>query len=285
MNEKKSPVKIAFYGKGGIGKSTLASNLSAVFARRGLPVLHIGCDPKADSRRYLVPSRMPSILELLEEKESLNREDILHCGAFGVCCVESGGPEAGAGCAGMGIRTAVEELQRLGIFDEDWDVIVYDVLGDVVCGGFSVPMRQRFADRVYVVTSADFMALYAANNILKGVLRYSPADRSLCGGLILNHARNEADLDTARRFAARTSTELTGVFLESPALRLLDFQKALLSVSRPKDENARRMEALADRILSGCGRPSHRPTPMSREALDAFGAEIYERWQNHELFD
>lgn len=285
MKEKKSPIKIAFYGKGGIGKSTIASNLSAVFARRGLRVLHIGCDPKADSSRYLMAGQMPTILELLEEKESLSREDILRTGAFGVCCVEAGGPEAGAGCAGMGIRTAVEELQRLRVFDDGWDIIVYDVLGDVVCGGFSVPMRQRFADKVYVVTSADFMPLYAANNILKGILRYSSEDRSLAGGLILNHARNEADLDTVRRFAAYTGTELAGVFLESPVLRLLDFQKSLLSVSRPDDENARRMEKLAEHILSGYGMPSPYPTPMNREQLDHFGTEIYERWQNHELFD
>lgn len=285
MNEKKSPVKIAFYGKGGIGKSTLASNLSAVFASRGLRVLHIGCDPKSDSSRCLISGRIPSILELLEEKDSLCREDILHPGAFGVCCVEAGGPEAGSGCAGMGIRTAVDELQRLGIFDEDWDAVVYDVLGDVVCGGFSVPMRQRFADRVYVVTSADFMALYAANNILKGILRYSPADRSLSGGLILNHARDEADLDTVRCFAERTHTELAGVFLESPVLRMLDFQKSLLSVNYPEDENAQRMDALADHILSGYGRPAPFPSPMSRDELDSFGTEIYERRHNHEFSD
>lgn len=285
MNKKKNTIKIAFYGKGGIGKSTLASNLSAIFARRGLQVLHIGCDPKADSSRYLIPGQIPSILKLLAEKGTLNRKDILRTGAFGVCCVESGGPEAGMGCAGMGIRTAVEELRRLKIFDEEWDVIVYDVLGDVVCGGFSVPMRQHFVDCVYIVTSAEFMALYAANNILKGILHYSPIDRSLSGGLILNHVRNEADLDTIHRFAARTNTEVIGIFQESSVFRLLDFQKKLLTASRPNDDNTRRLEELADHILSDYGKQFPYPTPMNQEDLDSFGKEIYERWQNYEFLD
>ena len=152
--------RVAFYGKGGIGKSTIASNVSALLAMQGKKVLHIGCDPKADSTRLLCKERIKTVLEVLEENDCPKREDLVHRSESGVWCVESGGPEAGNGCAGMGIITAMKELERLGVFEEDWDVVIYDVLGDVVCGGFSVPMRQRYVDRVYIVSSADFMSLY-----------------------------------------------------------------------------------------------------------------------------
>ena len=169
-------LRIAFYGKGGIGKSTVAAHLSAAFARTGKRVLHIGCDPKADSTRCLTSGRIPTVLETLgRSEELLAREQLVFPGAFGVSCVEAGGPQAGAGCAGLGITAMADELNRLGILEEPWDVVVYDVLGDVVCGGFAVPMRKHFVDRVYLITSADFMALYAANNIMRGVARYSGA--------------------------------------------------------------------------------------------------------------
>ena len=155
--------RVAFYGKGGIGKSTIASNVSALLAMQGKKVLHIGCDPKADSTRLLCKERIKTVLEVLEEKDYPEREDLVYRSESGVWCVESGGPEAGNGCAGMGIITAMKELERIGVLEEDWDVIIYDVLGDVVCGGFSVPMRQGYVDRVYIVSSADFMSLYAAN--------------------------------------------------------------------------------------------------------------------------
>ena len=161
-------LRIAFYGKGGIGKSTVAAHLSAAFARTGKRVLHIGCDPKADSTRCLTSGRIPTVLETLgRSEELLAREQLVFPGAFGVSCVEAGGPQAGAGCAGLGITAMADELNRLGILEEPWDVVVYDVLGDVVCGGFAVPMRKHFVDRVYLITSADFMALYAANNIMQ----------------------------------------------------------------------------------------------------------------------
>jgi len=184
--------RVAFYGKGGIGKSTIASNVSALLAMQGKKVLHIGCDPKADSTRLLCKERIKTVLEVLEEKDYPEREDLVYRSESGVWCVESGGPEAGNGCAGMGIITAMKELERIGVLEEDWDVIIYDVLGDVVCGGFSVPMRQGYVDRVYIVSSADFMSLYAANNILKGVVSYSD-ERNLLGGFVFNHIREQEE--------------------------------------------------------------------------------------------
>ena len=152
-------MNLAFYGKGGIGKSTIASNISAALALSGKRVLHIGCDPKADSTRPLTQKKIPTVLNQLNTlAEDVRREDLVFPGKCGVSCIEAGGPQAGLGCAGMGITAMEETLRRLGILEEEWDTVVYDVLGDVVCGGFSVPMRKGFADRVYVVTSADYMS-------------------------------------------------------------------------------------------------------------------------------
>ena len=154
-------LKIAIYGKGGIGKSTISSNLSAIISKSGKKVLHVGCDPKGDSTRNLMGKKIPTVISILKEKNNLNREDIIFEGFNGIECVETGGPEAGIGCAGRGIITTMEELEDLEVFDEERDVIVYDVLGDVVCGGFAVPMREKYADVIYIVTSSEFMSIFA----------------------------------------------------------------------------------------------------------------------------
>lgn len=270
----KETLRIAFYGKGGIGKSTIASNISAAFARQGKRVLHIGCDPKADSVRLLTEKRIPTILQKLEEKETLTREDMLYKGTCGVWCAEAGGPEAGRGCAGLGITTAMDELQRAGVLEEEWDVIVYDVLGDVVCGGFSVPMRQHFADRVYVVTSADYMALYAANNILKGVRRYSRGENSLFGGIILNHVRSAADQRIVNAFMKRTNTSLLTWIGEEQQMRNLDYRKMLLLDTFPDSENGRRLQQAAEIIKELPSLPV--PTPMDPEEMEQFREQMAE---------
>lgn len=162
---KKQPLRIAFYGKGGIGKTTIASNISALFAKCGKTVLHIGCDPKADSTRLLLQRRVPSVLQQLQQKDRLSREDMLFTGAYGVQCVEAGGPEAGSGCAGLGITTAVEELREAGVFEENWDVIVYDVLGDVVCGGFLFNhIRGEIDGKIVEQTKADALLYMTEDN-------------------------------------------------------------------------------------------------------------------------
>ena len=159
--------KIAFYGKGGIGKSTTAANVSAAFSRMGRRVCQIGCDPKNDSTRLLLGRIAPStILDLEREKKgaALTLEDLVHEGWNGVRCIEAGGPDPGVGCAGRGIIVALERLKALHAFD-DLDVVLYDVLGDVVCGGFAVPIREGYAAEIYIVSSGELMSLYAANNI------------------------------------------------------------------------------------------------------------------------
>lgn len=273
---KKQPLRIAFYGKGGIGKTTIASNISALFAKCGKTVLHIGCDPKADSTRLLLQRRIPSVLQQLEQKNRLSREDMLFTGAYGVQCVEAGGPEAGSGCAGLGITTAVEELKEAGIFEENWDVIVYDVLGDVVCGGFSVPMRRHYTDQVYVVTSTNYMSLYAANNILKGIVRYSDKETPLFGGFLFNHIREELDKKIASMFAEETKADILLSMAEDSRIACADFQGKLFTEAFPESKSTRSLLQTIEDIQSN---KTHRlPAPMNAEEMETFGNRIAEEW-------
>ena len=183
MSDKK-PKQIAIYGKGGIGKSTTTSNISAALADAGYKVMQFGCDPKADSTNTLRGGEyIPSVLDLLSEKRRVDAHEAIFHGFRGIYCVEAGGPAPGVGCAGRGIITAVELLKQQRIFEElDLDIVIYDVLGDVVCGGFAVPIREGIAEHVFTVSSADFMAIYAANNLFKGIEKYSNTGGALLGG-------------------------------------------------------------------------------------------------------
>ena len=187
--------KIAFYGKGGIGKSTTVSNVSMALAGMGYTVMQIGCDPKADSTINLTRGeRIPTILTTMTKKgNSIGLRDIVFRGSGGVFCVEAGGPKPGYGCAGRGIITAFEQLELLGAYETyEPDVVIYDVLGDVVCGGFALPIRKGYADEVYIVTSGEKMALYAADNIRQSVMNNSSRGYAKIKGLILN-SRNTAN--------------------------------------------------------------------------------------------
>lgn len=263
-------MNLAFYGKGGIGKSTVASNISAALALSGKRVLHIGCDPKADSTRPLTQKKIPTVLNQLNTlAETVRREDLVFPGKCGVSCIEAGGPQAGLGCAGMGITAMEETLRRLGILEEEWDTVVYDVLGDVVCGGFSVPMRKGFADRVYVVTSADYMSLYAANNILKAIRRFSKADSSLMGGLILNHCQTETDGEILRRFAALTETQVLLSLPQCREIPVADCRRQLVVETFPDCEAAKALRRFADRLEHGTTAPV--PAPLDEEDMERFG--------------
>lgn len=182
-------IKIAVYGKGGIGKSTTVSNISAALADEGMRVMQIGCDPKADSTSSLHGGkRIKTVLELVRQKPgNLELSEMVTEGYGGVVCVEAGGPTPGSGCAGRGIITALEKLEEMGGYEVYRpDVIIYDVLGDVVCGGFSAPMREGYADSVFVITSGENMAIYAAANIATAIENFRDRGYATLGGIILN---------------------------------------------------------------------------------------------------
>lgn len=204
---------MALYGKGGIGKSTMAANISVALAKKGLKVMQVGCDPKHDSTRLLLEGKaQPTVLDYVRNTPIGKRklEDLIMTGTEGVLCTESGGPEPGIGCAGRGILTTFDTLKKLGADELDVDVKIYDVLGDVVCGGFAVPLRGEYADGIVLVTSGEFMAMYAANNIMKGLGNFDTGSPRLIG-IILNSRGVEGEQELVERFAEATGTEVIAV--------------------------------------------------------------------------
>lgn len=194
----KNMKKIAIYGKGGIGKSTTVSNVSAALAASGRRVMQIGCDPKSDSTRTLTGGKgIATVLDLMRTKTEIALDDIVTRGALGVLCVEAGGPVPGTGCAGRGIVAAFEKLQELNAYEiYKPDIVLYDVLGDVVCGGFAMPIRGGYADEVCIVTSGEMMSLFAADNIARAVKNMGEYGYATLRGLIVNskNIANEAEL-------------------------------------------------------------------------------------------
>lgn len=243
-------------------------------------MLLIGCDPKADSTRNLTRQAVPTVLQTLESTEKLSIQDIVHAGDFGVSCVESGGPEAGIGCAGLGISTTLEELGQLGVFDMDWDVILYDVLGDVVCGGFSVPMRKKHVDTVYIVTSSDFMSLYAANNILKSVKRYSSPEHPLLGGVLQNRVSSAKEKAIVQEFCKKTNTPYLFAIETSPEIRLAELQRKNVLSAFPQCTAAQTFLQLGQRVLEST--ESAVPIPLCPQEMDEMSTSILELLQDEE---
>ncbi len=204
--------KIAIYGKGGIGKSTTTQNTVAGLAEMGNKVMVVGCDPKADSTRLLLGGlAQRSVLDTLrEEGEDLDLDDVLKEGFCNTRCVESGGPEPGVGCAGRGIITSINLLEQLGAYEEDkaLDYVFYDVLGDVVCGGFAMPIREGKAQEIYIVVSGEMMAMYAANNICKGIVKFAEAGGVRLGGLICNSRKVDNEQAMIEALAKQLGTQM-----------------------------------------------------------------------------
>ena len=204
--------KVAIYGKGGIGKSTTTQNTVAALAEMGKKVMVVGCDPKADSTRLLLGGlAQRSVLDTLrEEGEDVDLEDIRSGGFCKTLCVESGGPEPGVGCAGRGIITSINMLEQLGAYDKDQDLdyVFYDVLGDVVCGGFAMPIREGKAEEIYIVCSGEMMAMYAANNICKGIMKFAETGVVRLGGLICNSRNCDREAEMIEEFAKRLGTQM-----------------------------------------------------------------------------
>jgi nitrogenase iron protein NifH len=204
--------KIAIYGKGGIGKSTTTQNTVAALAEMGKRVMVVGCDPKADSTRLLLGGlAQKTVLDTLrEEGEDVELDDIRHRGFGSTYCTESGGPEPGVGCAGRGIITSINLLEQLGAYgeNENLDYVFYDVLGDVVCGGFAMPIREGKAKEIYIVCSGEMMAMYAANNICKGIVKFAQAGGVRLGGLICNSRKVDNEREMIEELAKRLGTQM-----------------------------------------------------------------------------
>ena len=268
----KKTKQLAIYGKGGIGKSTTTSNLSAALADMGYKVMQFGCDPKADSTNTLRDgSYIPSVLELLRDKSSVDAHDAIFRGYNGIYCVEAGGPAPGVGCAGRGITTAVQLLKQQRIFDElELDYVIYDVLGVVVCGGFAVPIREGIAEHVFTVSSSDFMAIYAANNLFKGIQKYSNSGGALLGGVIANSINNSFQEKIVQDFVERTNTKVIEVIPRSITVTQSELGGKTTIEAAPVSDQAAVYRELARRIDEH--EISHVPAPLESAELRAWAS-------------
>ncbi|MGI6472402.1 MAG: nitrogenase component 1 [Candidatus Methanomethylophilaceae archaeon] len=245
-------LQIAVYGKGGIGKSTVSANISYILAGMGKKVLQIGCDPKHDSTRLLLDgNEQTTVLDYMRKTPPYDRhlEDIVLNGVRGIRCVEAGGPEPGIGCAGRGILSTFETLKNLGVEGLDLDVKIYDVLGDVVCGGFAVPLRNEYADGVYLVTSGEFMSVYAANNILKGIRNFDKGTPRVAG-IILNHRGMENEYDMVERFAEAVGLPIVARIPRSEYFAEAESAGKTVSELYPDSDSAKEFEKISSHILS-----------------------------------
>lgn len=254
--------KICIYGKGGIGKSTIVANIAAALADEGKKVAVVGCDPKADSTRCLMHSKIPSVLDKIKGGEF---DEIGYKGYKDIICIESGGPEPGSGCAGRGIIIALEEIEKRKTL-KDIEVIIYDVLGDVVCGGFSMPLRRNIADEVYIVTTSEFMSLYAANNICRGIKKYAEAGEVRLAGIIHN-GRSMVDNDElVKCISEMLNTEVIAKIPNSSLIAKSDLSRKTVVESHSNSKETQDFRDLAKKILGD--RYLSIPTPVSDEEIE-----------------
>ena len=260
--------QIAIYGKGGIGKSTTTQNLTAGLCEHGKKVMVVGCDPKADSTRLLLGGlAQKTVLDTIrEEGEDISLDRILKTGYGGTKCVESGGPEPGVGCAGRGIITSINMLETLGAYTEDLDYVFYDVLGDVVCGGFAMPIREGKAREIYIVASGEMMALYAANNIAKGIRRYANTGGVRLGGIICNSRKVDREHDLLSAFAMELGTKLLYFVPRDNIVQHAEIHKKTVIEYAPESDQAQEYRNLAQTLIEN--KDFVIPNPMTTERLE-----------------
>lgn len=260
--------QVAIYGKGGIGKSTTTQNLTAGLATMGKKIMVVGCDPKADSTRLLLGGlAQKSVLDTLrDEGEDVDLDSILKPGFSDIRCVESGGPEPGVGCAGRGIITSINMLEQLGAYTDDLDYVFYDVLGDVVCGGFAMPIREGKAQEIYIVASGEMMALYAANNIAKGIQKYANSGGVRLGGIICNSRKVDRELDLLQAFAKELGSQLIHFVPRDNMVQRAEINKKTVIEFDPTADQADEYRALAKAIDEN--QLFVIPKPMSQDRLE-----------------
>ncbi len=261
--------QIAFYGKGGIGKSTVAQNIAAALAARmGRHVMLVGCDPKADSTRLLThDAPRETVLDLLQDSKARPGADkLVREGFAGVACVEAGGPEPGVGCAGRGIIAAFDALDAAGAYTDALDYVLYDVLGDVVCGGFAMPIRSGRAREVYLVASGELMSLYAANNICKGIVRYAAGGARLAG-VICNSRDVGGERELVGAFAQAVGSELLAVVPRNAEVQRAEICRQTVVEFAPDSAQAKVYARLAARLEQNESRCV--PAPLSAAELEA----------------
>ena len=262
--------QIAFYGKGGIGKSTTSQNTLAALAEMGQRILIVGCDPKADSTRLILHAKaQDTILSLAAAAgsvEDLELEDVMKVGYRDIRCVESGGPEPGVGCAGRGVITSINFLEEEGAY-EDIDYVSYDVLGDVVCGGFAMPIRENKAQEIYIVMSGEMMAMYAANNISKGILKYANSGGVRLGGLVCNERQTDKELELAEALAGKLGTKLIHFVPRDNIVQHAELRRMTVMEYAPESKQADEYRQLAKKVHGNSGNGII-PTPITMDELE-----------------
>ena len=267
--------QIAFYGKGGIGKSTTSQNIAAAWADEGRRLMVVGCDPKADCTSLLTGELFQETVLERVRSQSRNAEvgatldGVVRTGYRGIACVESGGPEPGVGCAGRGIICAIELMEKKGYLNDDLDFVLYDVLGDVVCGGFAMPIREGKAEEIYLVTSGEMMSLYAANNIATGIVKFASSGRARLGGVICNCRNVAGEVDLVAAFAREIGSQLVGVLPRDNVVQESELAQQTVVEHAPESAQAQAYRALAQAIESN-GQLSV-PQPLTRERLRELG--------------
>ena len=249
-------IRLAFYGKGGIGKSTTVSNLAVCWSRRGLTVLLIGCDPKADASIFIREgAKIPTVMDKVRSREPFSVGDIVYVketeNGGRIICAEAGGPLPGQGCAGRAVITALEKMEEIGVYDlYKPDAVLYDVLGDVVCGGFAMPMRNGYADHVFILTSGESMSIYAAANIGLALYHFKYRGYADLSGIILNRREVPGEESRVAALALELGTEVTGTLSRSPMVLRAEEEGKCLLQAFPDSEMAQEYRRLADAIAA-----------------------------------
>ncbi|WP_029916580.1 nitrogenase iron protein [Pelobacter seleniigenes] len=268
--------QIAIYGKGGIGKSTTTQNTVAGLAALGKKVMIVGCDPKADSTRLILHAKaQETVMDKVRELgtvEDLELDDVLRVGYADIKCVESGGPEPGVGCAGRGVITAINFLEEEGAYTPDLDFVFYDVLGDVVCGGFAMPIRENKAQEIYIVVSGEMMAMYAANNISKGIVKYAASGSVRLAGLICNSRNTDREAELITALAERLGTTMIHFVPRDNQVQRAELRRMTVIEYSPEHPQAEEYRTLARKISENTNFVV--PTPIDMDELEALLMEF-----------